>query len=391
MLFSIKNISRKPVFIFYFQGNMKTRKNLTPGESVNSNSVNTNQLNDLKNKGIIQITSSEGQVIPGSDRVITDNAIYPDKKMSNEEFQISQNMQSKMIDLKQLIENNSIDYKKVFEDNISVTYSDMELFDVSVIIPVRNREDFAEPLYKSFQAAIDKSGLKVDFTFVEHSENPLHSKFCKNNKINYFWLKSAPGELFNKCLAHNVGAIFSSKSKYLLFHDIDCLVQSDFFIMLFENIKNQNARAIQNFTERRVLYINQQLTDKVIAGQFEVDDLSINLDEVSPPNIFGAPGGSITIERDLFFEVGGYDPELFLANSPEDVFFWDKVDVVDKMYISNNPDIEIYHMNHRPTYMDNPLINEMKDIHFSFKNMSQEEKLEIVKLKAELIKKFEND
>jgi hypothetical protein len=41
--------------------------------------------------------------------------------------------------------------------------------------------------------------------------------------------------------------------------------------------------------------------------------------------------------------------------------------------------------------MDNPLINEMKDIHFTFKNMSQEEKIEIVKLKAELIKKFEND
>lgn len=386
MSFSIKNISRKPLFIFYFQGNLKTRKNLSPGESINSSSVNTNQLNDLKNKGIIQITSLDGQVMSGGNRIITDNAIYPDKKMSNEEYKLSQNMESKVVDLRQLIENNSIDYKKVFEENVSITYNDMELFDVSVIIPVRNREDFAEPLYKSFKAAINKSGLKVDFTFVEHSENPNHSKFCKNNKINYFWLKSAPGELFNKCLAHNVGAIFSSKSKYLLFHDIDCLVQSDFFINLFENIKNQKARAIQNFTKRRVLYINQQLTDKVIAGQFEVDDLSIELDEVNPPQILGAPGGSITIERDLFFEVGGYDPELFLANSPEDAFFWEKVDLIDKMYVSDNPNIEIYHMYHPPTYNDNPLIREMLDIHNTFKSMSKESKREIIELKSKKIK-----
>lgn len=293
-----------------------------------------------------------------------------------------------MINIKELVKKNVVDYKKTIEDNVCITYNDTELFDFSVIIPVRNREEFAEPLYKSFKAAVDNSGLKVDFTFVEHSENPKHSKFCKNNRINYFWIKSNPGELFNKCLAHNIGAMFSSKSKYLLFHDIDCLVQSDFLIQLFENIKNQNARAIQSFTGRRVLYINPQLTGKVIAGDFEVDDLSIELDEVAPPHIIGAPGGSITIDRDLFFEVGGYDPELFQANSPEDVFFWDKVDVVDKMYISDNPDIEIYHMYHRPTYMDNPLINEMKSVHFTFKNMSDEEKEDIVRLKADLIKDF---
>ena len=94
------------------------------------------------------------------------------------------------------------------------------------------------------------------------------------------------------------------------------------------------------------------------------------------------------IDRELFFEVGGYDPELFLANSPEDIFFWNKVDTIDKMHISDNPDIEIYHMNHRPTYYDNPLIDDMKDIHFTFMNISKEEKEEIVKIKSELIKEF---
>jgi len=290
--------------------------------------------------------------------------------------------------LKDTVNQNRIDYNKTLQDNVSVVHDTMELFDVSVIIPVRNRRDFALPLLKSFRHAIETSGLSVSITFVEHSENPEHSKFCKKNKINYFWIKSEPVELFNKCLAHNIGALYSAKSKYLLFHDIDCLVQSDFFINIFKNIKNQKCRSLQCFIKRRVLYINQSLTEKIIKEDFDVDDLSIELNEVNPPQILGAPGGSIIIDRDLFFDVGGYDPELFLANSPEDIFFWDKVDTISKMHISNNPDIEIYHMNHRPTYFDNPRINEMKVYHNTFKLMSQDEKKAFVEYKSKIIKDF---
>jgi predicted glycosyltransferase involved in capsule biosynthesis len=264
----------------------------------------------------------------------------------------------------------------------------MDLFDVSAIIPVRGRNDFAEPMYKSFSVAAAKSGLKISYTMVEHSENPEHSKFCKKNRLNYIWIKSEPGELFNKCLAQNMGALFSSKSKYILFHDIDCLMQSDFFVRLFKNIRDKKARAIQNFTGRRVLYINPELTQKVIAGEFEVDDLSVELNEVNPPHIIGAPGGSITIERDLFFEIGGYDPEFFLANSPEDAFFWEKVNAIDKMYTSDAPDIELYHMFHPPTWNDNPYISGMLKIQNEFKSMNLEQKKEMIMLKAEAIKKF---
>ncbi len=388
MSFNIKNISKKSVFIFYFVRGKKTRKTLSPGETVVSDAINTNQIHNLKNSGTLKISKVSGEEIKPNNRVITTNAIYPSKKMTNEEYKTNQKQQRIMIDLKKKIEDNKIDYKKIVEDNVFVVYDNFDLFDVSVIIPVRDRENFAGPLYQSFKIAAENSGLKISFTFVEHSESPKHSKFCKMNSVNYFWIKSNPGELFNKCLAHNIGAMFSAKSKYLLFHDIDCLVQSNFFNNLFDNISNQKCKAIQNFTGRRVLYINEQLTDKIVGNKFDVDNLSIDLDEVTPPNIVGAPGGSITIERDLFFEVGGYDPELFLANSPEDVFFWDKVDVVGKMHISDNPDIEIYHMNHRPTYYDNPRIDEMKDIHHTFTNMSDEEKKEIIKLKSEMIQEF---
>jgi len=90
----------------------------------------------------------------------------------------------------------------------------------------------------------------------------------------------------------------------------------------------------------------------------------------------------------LFFEVGGYDPELFLANSPEDAFFWQKVDIIDKMYICDTPDIELYHMYHAPTWMNNPRIHEMEAINHNFKLMSEESKKEVIQLKADMIKEY---
>lgn len=295
------------------------------------------------------------------------------------------------------------DYKEIKNRNIFLIF-DSDIFyneasvegvsyDINFIITVRGRLDFAEPMYKSFKEARIKSPLKVGYTVVEHSDFPEHSKFCKKNCINYIWIKPEEEKLFNKCLAYNVGALFGPKSKYYIFHDIDCLVQSDFFLKLSENLSNKNCRAMQCFTGRRVLYINENFTPKVVSGEFPVDDLNINMPEVDLPRLngkvmIGAPGGSILVERDLFFEVGGYDPELFLANSPEDAFFWEKIDTLDKMYISDNPEIELYHMYHPPTWMYNPYGKEMYIINEEFKKLSLEDKKEIIELKSKFISEF---
>lgn len=315
---------------------------------------------------------------------------YPDKINKKVIEIINRIMKDKIIDK---ICKNKIDYKKIKNDNIVIIQNPEELYDINFLITVRGRANFAQPMYDSFKLAAKKSSLNITYTVIEHSENPEHSKFCKKNKINYIWIKSDKGELFNKCLSYNMGVFFGHKSKYCLFHDIDCLVQSDFFLNLFNNISHKQCRAIQCFTGRRVLYINEQFTPKVISGEFSVDDLSLDMPEVDLPRLggkvmIGAPGGSILVERDLFFEVGGYDAELFLANSPEDAFFWTKVDTVDKMCVSDDPDIEIYHMYHPPTWMNNPHTSEMQFINNIFKVLSLEDKKEIIDLKVEMIKEF---
>ena len=290
--------------------------------------------------------------------------------------------------LMEVSKKNEIDYDDIKKNN-TVLIRDLEdFYDVNFIITVRGRKEFSEPMYKSFKVAADKSKLKISYTIIEHSQAPQHAKFCKKNNLNYIWIKSKPNELFNKCLAYNSGVFFSKKSKYILFHDIDCLVQSDFFIKLFENISNKKARAIQCFTKRRVLYISDVMTPKVVSGEILVDELSIEKEYITPPGVLGAPGGSIMVERDLFFDVGGYDADYFLANSPEDAFFWNKVDTLDKMHTSNEPDIEIYHMWHRPTWNENPHLKDMKQINTDFEELTKDEKLEIIFMKSEMIEKF---
>jgi len=283
---------------------------------------------------------------------------------------------------------NKIDYQKIKDDSIFVLYDTDEYYDINFIVPVRGRVNFASSMYKSFCKAKENSNLKISYTVVEFSENPEHSKFCKKNKINYIWIQSKKDELFNKCLALNFGALFSVKAKNFLFHDLDCLIQSDFFNNLIKNINNKNCKAIQCFHGRRVLYLDQNTTDRIISESLNIDDLKLGAPGVSLPMYFGAPGGSIFIEKDLFFSIGGYDPEFFKANAPEDIFFWDKVNVNAFMEVSDNPQIEIFHLNHPPTYYSNPLINEMKQIHDCFKNSTNEEKQQVVNEKQKILTPF---
>lgn len=282
--------------------------------------------------------------------------------------------------------NNPMDYGKIFDESFSYLPNTEEV-DINFIITVRDRLSFASPTYNSFLNARKNTTLKVSYTIVEHSTNGLHYHFCLTNKINYIWIKTKPDELFNKCLAYNVGALFSTKTKNYIFHDIDILLQSDFFNKLSQNIENKKCSAIQCFTNRRVISCNPILTEKIVNGVVGPDEIPLTSSEISLPKS-GAPGGSIFVTKDLFFRVGGYDAEIFLGYAPEDGFFWDKIDTVGKMEISDNPPIELFHLHHPPTQNDNPHYKHMLDLIYILYKSSFNDKMKLINFKEELIKKY---
>jgi predicted glycosyltransferase involved in capsule biosynthesis len=225
----------------------------------------------------------------------------------------------------------------------------------------------------------------ISITFVEHDSTLHHEDLCVSSGVSYIGIKCKEGEPFNKCLAHNIGAIMSCDSEWLLFHDVDCLVQEFFFRDLLVNSKLYWSEAFQAFARNRVLYCSEDLTKKLVGGVVSVDKLTIDSDGITV-GAEGAPGGSIFITRELFFFVGGYDPELFWGYSPEDKFFWTKVSICETITSCNN--IEIFHLHHEFLGRTNPSLRDMKRTMKEFLGLSKQDRFAIIEYKRELIERW---
>lgn len=285
----------------------------------------------------------------------------------------------------QKIRANPINYDVELKNaDINIPYDKDTLYDISVVIPVRGRQVFLKSLLDSFLNTT-RSSLKIQITVVEHDKYALHWETCFCYKVNYVRIKD--DRVFNKCLAFNLGAIVNNNTKWYVCHDLDCLVQPSFFEGLMKNIENKKAVAIQSFNRRRVIYCNQYLTDVIIGGAVDVASLTPQSDGTFVVN-GEAPGGSITLTKDLFFNVGGYDPELFWGYSPEDRFFGDKISMFTTVFMCDDPIVEVYHLNHPSSVNTNPQLKEMVALEKKFASLPHEWKDEIVKYKAKLISKY---
>lgn len=291
--------------------------------------------------------------------------------------------------LKREIIKKKVDYKELSNHAIIINNNSQEV-DINFIVTARGRKEFAEPLYRSFLAAKEKTDKIISFTIVEHAPFPEHGKFFKNKDVNYIFIRSEEGEVFNKCLAYNAGAIFTSKAKYLLFHDLDIVVQSDFFINILANVEKTNCEALQCYTNKRVLFCTDELSKKIINKEITIDSLSEQYENVSPPInkgevTYGSKGGSILITQRVFNEIGGFDPELFEGYSAEDQFFWDKVLQIVSIEYADDPKVELFHLWHPPAHGDGILNLLMEGRFRSFQRLEHSQKKEILKLKQDLI------
>lgn len=284
------------------------------------------------------------------------------------------------------------DYDAAIKDGI-LDIRNTEEAEVNFIIPVRCRSEFLSKTIKSVKAAADKFDRKVNITVSENSGHPEHALRASELGADYIWTRSHSP--FNKCFAMNIAVFFTKKTRFLIFHDVDCLVQSDFFDRVFQNIETKGCQAIQTFSDRRVLYLNEEVTNRVLSEKIHIDSLSIAVPGIDPPYrsdgriAYGAPGGSVCVTRELFFRIGGYDPYYFESYAPEDIFFWLKVEAFETFETCTNPRNEIYHMNH-PRVEVNPLkLGSMEMIKNKFEKLRKTEKWDLLNRMRNKINRYE--
>ena len=283
------------------------------------------------------------------------------------------------------IKNNKIDYAHEIDRAIKYFPNPEAECDIHIIVSVRGRIWFLMPLIWSFRAACDGE-LKISLTIVEHSPIPGYERVCREQGVNYVFLHGK--RAFNKSLCYNIGVILGGKAKWQVCHDLDCVVQGGFFRKVLDNLRNKNTEAVQSYRNRSPLYCDSVLTDMIIKQRISVDAISIDNRHTFYSKGL-APGGSITLSRELFFRVGGYDPELFTGYSPEDKFFWDKISVFENIGMCDDPAVDVLHLEHIRMQNTNPQLAEMVDLSQRFLSLDNSSKIEILHYKRDLIRQYE--
>lgn len=266
--------------------------------------------------------------------------------------------------------------------------------DIAVIVPVYDRAKYQTTLMNHLRQAIAEYDGKesIQVIFIENSEVQKHKdgfgfENPDNKLFSYLWIKKDSEEYFNKSLCHNLGAILFRTASYFLFHDIDTIMPKDFFIKLMANIKETGRIAVQGFRDKRLKYCNEQLTRKFLDGQITYnDDFREYQDDLST-GAEGAPGGSIFINKHIFFKAGGFCPEFFSGYSVEDQFFWNCVELYGTIGSSNNPPIELLHLFHEPSYNKTTKDCDWSFFH-TFMGAIREEQFHMTQLRSEHLMKF---
>lgn len=261
-----------------------------------------------------------------------------------------------------------------------------------IIIPCYGRINNLIPVLERFNRIdLPSEGYRPQILLVEHSPIPEMESVALKYNCEWIWLFLNPGMplfpmgQFNKALAFDKGFLFGSPASWYLFHDNDILVPKEFWKLLDENIKNTGARFIQPYTNRCLYNLLQEVSEEYRLHP-EYIERTLSEDEYFPLSP-GAPGGSLYIHRDRYIEVGGHDPHISWGYAAEDLLFFKKLQLFDKISYADDPPIPMLHLWHPPAANNNPLYPLMDlFVKVIFERIDDEMKKEICKEKSEILK-----
>lgn len=297
-----------------------------------------------------------------------------------------------------LISSNKIDYSKIISDDRFYKSIKEEVLDITILIPVKDRISFFNPSVHYLKTAANLSSYKIKIVYVENDYTPKFKNMCAEAGTDYIFIPteiSQSNRFFAKSLCYNIGYILTPKTKWYIFHDLDILVDKDFFIKLGFYIQ-KSPRWIQSYTKKRVLFLSENVTRELRSNNF-LDLSKLTDKDAVAPYPMGSTWGSIAVRSNVFEEIGGYDPEIFYGYAPEDIFFWTKLEASTKRIdhinscfqggglYADDPAIEVYHMSHERGENSNPHHMSMRNILGSFFGYKYEDKMKIIYLKRDFL------
>ena len=172
----------------------------------------------------------------------------------------------------------------------------------SVIIPTLNEEDYLPKILADFTKQKERN---FEIIIVDAaSEDKTRKKALEFSK--FFPLEFYSIEKKNVAHQRNYGAKMA-KGEYLIFLDADARVESIF-------TKNIYADIVQKKQKKGLLFLPVLTTDTSLSRNkvlFKLINSVIELSQsLSRPL---APGGSIFISRDLFFDINGFNEKLYMS------------------------------------------------------------------------------
>lgn len=270
--------------------------------------------------------------------------------------------------------------------------------ELAVIIPVRGRHQQVRPCVTSLQRSAAAAGLSISIMIVENDAKRHLESSTRQLGTEYLFLpktSSKHGHMA-KSLCYNTAFLLLRPTKWVMFHDIDMLVDLSFFSNL-STYTATNPSWIQPYTQKRVMLLPQSTTNAIQSSE---DPPTAEQLATAVPADAGSTGGSVVVRGDVAQAVGCYDPELFYGWGPEDAFFWAKLEVyagaaahrdqwqanrghMGGAVYANNPPIEMYHLWHPPANPKGRDSRLDKQNHYlaSFYGLPRRDQIELIKLK----------
>lgn len=269
------------------------------------------------------------------------------------------------------IENNKINFVKFFMGDLSSTFeNDYVLSNVvyylnckkinyiwNIIIPYYNRKDNLLFLLQNLNEMVGtKIEIIISVVEISYENNYYELELDKFSNVNYFWInKKLTGGIFVKCLCANMCHIISSQFysyDYILWHDVDCIVQSGFYGEIERVIKcitkNDTVEfdhAIIPYPNKTVLRTNEELAKKIRCREININvvcQTTEGIDDV----IQGSPGGSLLIKTSLFEKMGMFNTSIFYGGCPEDNFILILINKYGYMYNVKQNSNQMIHLWH---------------------------------------------